>query len=247
MANIHHRHHKKLYLFRGEMRREVPRFTLIELLVVIAIIAILASMLLPSLSIARENGRRAVCQSQLKQLYLGLHMYNEENGRLPQYKNANLNRWHDPLVLGEYMNYTAPMDFSTTFMRCPTVSGDGYVYSYGVNYFNVFSFDAWYGAGPGGLLHTSRALERVPVTTYLVADALTDAIYTPTYGTWALVVDYDGDGILDSYQMNQPYNMFAPRHNNNGDMLFTDGAVNTKRGVDFALNDGDLWGTYARP
>jgi prepilin-type processing-associated H-X9-DG protein len=47
--------------------------------------------------------------------------------------------------------------------------------------------------------------------------------------------------------MDQPYNMFAPRHNNNGDMLFTDGAVKTKRGVDFALNDGDLWGTYARP
>jgi prepilin-type N-terminal cleavage/methylation domain-containing protein/prepilin-type processing-associated H-X9-DG protein len=227
------------------MRREVPRFTLIELLVVIAIIAILASMLLPSLSIARENGRRAVCQSQLKQLYLGLYMYNDENGRLPQYKNASGNRWWDPLVLGEYMNYTAPMYFSLTFMRCPTVSEGNY--SYGLNYFNVFSFDHWYGAGPGGLLHTSRALERVPVTTYLAADALTDAIYTPTYGTWALVVDYDGDGILDSYRMDQPYNMFAPRHNNSGDMLFTDGAVNTKRGVDFALNDGDLWGTYARP
>ena len=227
------------------MRRELPRFTLIELLVVIAIIAILASMLLPSLSIARENGRRAVCQSQLKQLYLGLYMYNDENGRLPQYKNASANRWWDPLVLGEYMNYTPPMYFGLTFMRCPTVSEGNY--SYGLNYFNVFSFDHWRGAGPGGLLHNSRALERVPVTTYLVADALTDAIYTPTYGTWALQVDYDGDGILDSYQMNQPYNMFAPRHNNSGDMLFPDGAVKTKRGVDFALNDGDLWGTHARP
>jgi prepilin-type N-terminal cleavage/methylation domain-containing protein len=227
------------------MRRKVPRFTLIELLVVIAIIAILASMLLPSLSIARENGRRAVCQSQLKQLYLGLYMYNDENERLPQYKNANANRWWDPAVLGEYMNYGTGMYFSLNFMRCPTVSDVNY--SYGLNYFNVFSFDFWDPARPNGALGDSRRLEHVPVTTFLVADALTDAIYTPTYGTWALVVDYDGDGIVDSYRMDQPYNMFAPRHNNNGDMLFTDGAVNTKRGVDFALNDGDLWGTSERP
>jgi prepilin-type N-terminal cleavage/methylation domain-containing protein len=54
-------------------------FTLIELLVVIAIIAVLVAILLPGLSMARENARKSVCGANLRQMGLGTTMYANDN------------------------------------------------------------------------------------------------------------------------------------------------------------------------
>ena len=61
------------------MKRKLRAFTLIELLVVIAIIALLISILLPSLSRARELSKRLVCASNIKGIGTSAKIYANDN------------------------------------------------------------------------------------------------------------------------------------------------------------------------
>jgi prepilin-type N-terminal cleavage/methylation domain-containing protein/prepilin-type processing-associated H-X9-DG protein len=76
------------------MRKRFKAFTLIELLVVIAIIALLISILLPSLSRARELSKRLVCGSNTKGIGTSAKIYaneNQEKWMIPPFKRAQIN------------------------------------------------------------------------------------------------------------------------------------------------------------
>ena len=86
-------------------------FTLIELLVVIAIIAILAAILFPVFARARENARRSSCQSNLKQIGLGIIQYTQDyDEKFPLHNQNNLG------FFGQIQPYLK----STQIYQCPS-------------------------------------------------------------------------------------------------------------------------------
>lgn len=111
-------------------------FTLIELLVVIAIIAILAAILFPVFARAREQARKASCQSNLKQIGLGVMQYVQDNDEVyPVARNDRLpagkTLWHQAIE---------PYVKSTQLFVCPTagpVPGSGSSGGYSLNFCGI--------------------------------------------------------------------------------------------------------------
>ena len=96
-------------------------FTLLELLVVISIIAILAAILFPVFARARENARRTSCQSNLKQIGLGILQYTQDYDET--YPLTYMDEFYgtgDYWWYGTWMASLMPYIRSTQIYRCPS-------------------------------------------------------------------------------------------------------------------------------
>ena len=136
----------KLQEVSGKNRQSIGGFTLIELLVVIAIIAILAAILFPVFSQAREKARQATCTSNLKQIGMAFNMYIQDNDdAIPTVNGCAWSLWSGQI--SPYVN-------SPKVFECPTARSEGNIRTiatvagnqhipYGYNFENPNSGQQW--------------------------------------------------------------------------------------------------------
>lgn len=131
-------------------------FTLLELLVVIGIIGIIAALLLPALSAAKEKARRASCRSTLRQFTIAVHLYGGDNqDRVPSGKSENPNEEdeHIPVISSSVRSNFVAYGGSARILECPRLGkpfdGTGgwhypdYGYVIGYNYLGGHMDTPW--------------------------------------------------------------------------------------------------------
>ena len=195
-------------------------FTLIELLVVIAIIAILAAILFPVFSKAREKARQASCYSNLKQYAMAFHMYAQDwNGGLPYYHLGDIysvtGHWN--YAVRRYMaaGHRVPGE---SFFTCPSArrpkpgANPSESYSYGAVLMWVIPVLA-YNQSP-------RKLDRLPSRWIMLGDTAINYI-----APYPLILDLDGDGLKDSWDKAHPFQWIDFRHSDGANFAFVDGHV----------------------
>ena len=204
--------------------RPARGFTLIELLVVIAIIAILAAILFPVFARARENARRASCQSNLKQIGLGIMQYTQDyDEKFPLYNWAGSSV---PLGHGGWAYNLQPYLKSEQIFQCPSEStgpADMGVTGYADYNYNLFL--GYTGSAPYGSINNIAALTQ-PALTVVFMDYTANTGYSWTTGVTSNNCSTGCTPALATFP-----SPAAQRHLDGQNFAFADGHVKWSKGA----------------
>jgi prepilin-type N-terminal cleavage/methylation domain-containing protein/prepilin-type processing-associated H-X9-DG protein len=211
-------------------------FTLIELLVVIAIIAMLAAILFPVFSRAREQARAISCASNLRQIGTAFSMYSSDMGGAYPIAGGAIT-WKDDGV-GElgWMQQLHPYTKNKQIFKCPSDSDSDFSYFMSVK-------AAWEqniaDGNPAVFVPTHELRIQYPTAFVIAGDADTKA--------------YGATGPTDADKDDQPFSLVGKgsgwnslRHNEGQNILFADGHVKRFKGysanqMTFRYNDMGTW------
>ena len=220
---------KRMNIMSTSTSKSTPRgarsaFTLIELLVVIAIIAILAAILFPVFARARENARRASCESNLKQIGLGIFQYTQDYdekfpaGYIPT-SGTNV-PW--AVVVQPYVK-------SVQLFRCPSNTSPTANFMNGSDNTIPLSYLA-NGGGDNGYYGGRR-----PMTTNLAGDGPTAIASVDSVAQVILVSEMgvrpDGNYRSDPTVWSNTNDLWMQNHLGTSNFLFADGHVKSLKPV----------------
>jgi len=204
-------------------------FTLIELLVVIAIIAILAALLLPALSRAKESARATQCRSNMGQLGLAVRLYADDHGdEFPRSQHSAFvyggMAWERTLAPLLGSNTTAWTNLLAGVYHCPSDRRTA-PWSYGLNVYYELGPDDDYAGKP----QTWRRITQVPrpAATIVYAENTSSADHIMPH-FWFAQTDAE--------------DLASTRHKQKANYTFADGHASLQPlGKVFAPPKVDLW------
>jgi len=236
--------------------KKMRGFTLIELLVVIAIIGMLSSILLPALSKAREKGRQAVCISNLKEIFLAIEMYKNDNDEWYPLRSDSTNYPSYPIMFWSGSQSASGVDLDFTgspiypylkageIKTCPSFKEFGKAYQpasggYGYN----GQVGGYKGSGGTELVKQHKDSDiKNPSNTIILSDAayIRSGVIVETYKLSAPY--YYGEpmgGGSPEWRARNPKMHF--RHNGLANVVWCDGHVTSER-MSYSRTNGTNYG-----